>query len=241
MLGLKLPPRRKPREEAEKPFWISFSDMMTALMVLFLVVMTVALLAVTHTVTESERKKNEREEEIARLMMRIREMTKDFPGITLKGQTIDFGDQARFDTDSHTLTPRQERRLRAFVPGILRIARDPLSKKWLKRVVVEGYADQRGTYLHNLNLSILRSERVLCALLAKPELDESPLAEDDRRLIKQLFLVGGASFNSLQKTLEESRRIELKLEFLELGEGRSESPAVPADDDRDCPCPLDRL
>jgi hypothetical protein len=37
--------RRGGRDEAEKPFWISFADLMTALMVLFLVVMGVALLA----------------------------------------------------------------------------------------------------------------------------------------------------------------------------------------------------
>lgn len=30
------------REEGEKPFWISFADLMTALMVLFLLVMSVA-------------------------------------------------------------------------------------------------------------------------------------------------------------------------------------------------------
>jgi hypothetical protein len=41
MLGMMHRHRRPVRDEAEKPFWISFSDMMTALMVLFLVVMTV--------------------------------------------------------------------------------------------------------------------------------------------------------------------------------------------------------
>lgn len=37
-------PKRR-REEGEKPFWISFSDLMSALMVLFLVAMSVALWA----------------------------------------------------------------------------------------------------------------------------------------------------------------------------------------------------
>ncbi len=31
------------REEGERPFWISYADLMTALMILFLVVMVVAL------------------------------------------------------------------------------------------------------------------------------------------------------------------------------------------------------
>lgn len=240
MLGLKSPPRRKPREEAEKPFWISFSDMMTALMVLFLVVMTVALLAVTYRVSEEDRRKTERDEEIGRIMNRIRETTRDFPGITIRGQTIDFGDQARFDTDSSELTPEQEKHLRSFAPRILSIAREPLGRKWLKRIVVEGYADQRGTYIHNLHLSMMRSERVLCALLARPEAGEPPVSGSDRRLIKELFLVGGASYNSLKDTLEESRRIELKLEFLDIGEPRPTAVSLSPDDNDYCSRPMER-
>jgi len=238
MLGLKLPARHRNKDEAEKPFWISFSDMMTALMVLFLVAMTVTLLAVTHNISETERKKTEREEEIDKLMSRIKESTKNLPGVIVRGNTIDFGDLARFDTDSNTLTHDQEKSLRAFVPKILIIARDPIGKKWLKRLIVEGFADQRGTYLHNLNLSMQRSERVLCALLAKPAPNEEPLSKEDRLLIRELFLVGGSSFNSLKKTLEESRRIELKLEFLELNEEKTNAPQIPLND---CQlCPLDK-
>jgi len=220
MLGINHPQRKSARDEAEKPFWISFSDMMTALMVLFLVVMTVTLLAITRTISETESLRAARESDINKLMMKMREASQDFPGITFRGNTIDFGDQARFDTDSDRLTKEQARHLRAFVPHILKIARDPLGKKWIKQVVVEGYADQRGTYLHNLDLSMQRSQKVLFALLAQPDSDEIPLTPEDGLFIQRLFLVGGASFNSLKKTLEESRRIEMKLEFLESGESR---------------------
>lgn len=226
MLGVGPPTRKPSRDEAEKPFWISFSDMMTALMVLFLVVMTVALLAVTHTISESERLKAARDTEIKVLMAKMMEASKIYPGIRITGSTIDFGEQARFDTDSDRLTPAQARQLRAFIPHILKIARDPLGKKWIKRVVVEGYADQRGTYIHNLDLSIKRSENVLFALLADPEPGETTLTPQDRLLVQQLFLVGGASFNSLKKSLEESRRIELKMEFLEMGETTHKKPSI---------------
>ena len=53
------------RDEAERPFWISFSDLMTALMVLFLVAMTVALLAITDEIAETEDLKAAWEEDIA--------------------------------------------------------------------------------------------------------------------------------------------------------------------------------
>lgn len=235
MLGMRHQYRKPVRDEAEKPFWISFSDMMTALMVLFLVVMTVTLLAVTHTVSEAERLKAARDADISTLMARMREAAEGFPGITIRGSTVDFGDQARFDTDSDRLTPEQARHLRAFVPHVLAIARDPLGEKWIKRVIVEGYADQRGTYLHNLDLSMQRSERVLFALLEEPGPGERPLSMEDRLLIERLFLVGGASFNSLKKTLEESRRIELKLEFLEMGETRPGTPPMELAHNRSCP------
>ena len=47
MIGARITLRKAAANEGEKPFWISFADLMTALMVLFLLVMSVALLAVT--------------------------------------------------------------------------------------------------------------------------------------------------------------------------------------------------
>ena len=55
MVGVKVILKRGGRDEAEKPFWISFADLMTALMVLFLVVMGVALLAVWLPATRASR------------------------------------------------------------------------------------------------------------------------------------------------------------------------------------------
>lgn len=234
MLGIRLPVRQKTRDDAEKPFWISFSDLMSALMVLFLVAMTVALLAVTNQISQAEKEKAQRDEEIEQLLARIKEATKDFPGVTLRGRRVDFGDRAHFDTDSHHLSPEQASLLRAVVPKVLEIARDPLGQKWLKRVVVEGFADQRGTYLHNLNLSMQRSERVMCELLA-PKSADAKMSQQDRLAVRELFLVGGSSFNALKASLEESRRIELRLEFLDLGEHRPAARDIPLDENPRCP------
>ncbi|MCL2830404.1 MAG: flagellar motor protein MotB [Betaproteobacteria bacterium] len=242
MFALKASVPKKARDEAEKPFWISFSDLMSALMVLFLLAMTVALLAVTHEISESERQKGIRAHEIELLLNRLDDVIRDFPGVRRHGHSIDFGDRARFATDSHRIDSEQAHLLRAFTPHILALARDPLGQRWLKRVVVEGFADARGTYLHNLNLSLQRSERVLCVLLAPPSpaASETPetLSEADRLMIRQLFFVGGASFNTLRESPEESRRIELRLEFLEPDESRTPLPLPPLDNDPRCP--LDR-
>ena len=216
MFSAALIPKKKARSEAEKPFWISYSDLMTALMVLFLLVMSVALLAVTKTVNEAEVRKAARERDITKLLDRVQAAAQQFPGVAVyrERNVIDFREQARFDTGSSRLTPQQTRLLRIFVPTVvLPVARDELGQRWLKRIVVEGFADQRGSYLLNLNLSLQRSERVLCALLATPGPDERPMGRPELEQIRDLFLVGGYSFNSAKASFEESRRIELRLEF----------------------------
>ena len=235
-LGGRHPVAKKKRDEAERPFWISFSDLMTALMVLFLVAMSVALMAITREISEAEEKKAEREAEIAQLMQRLQAATREFPGVRVHGRVVDFGDRARFDTNSHRLSDAQARLLRAFTPHILALARDPLGEKWLKRVVVEGFADARGSYLLNLNLSLQRSQRVLCVLQAQPP-TVAALDERDRQMVRDLFLVSGASFNALRESAEESRRIEMRLEFRDLDEAHG-GPRPPTGDG-DGRCPLD--
>jgi len=229
--------RKKSDNDAESPFWISFADQMTALMVLFLIALTVALYAVTEKVSEAEQQKAARQQEITAFLQRLRQLTETQTGITLRGTAIDFGDRARFEHNSHRINEAQSRLLSSFAPQVLALARDPLGQRWLKRISVVGFADASGNYLHNLNLSLQRSERVLCVLLVPPPGSE-PLSESDRRQVRELFIVSGASFNSQKNSPEESRRIELRLEFFELDEAR-QSPALP-DGLVDNHCPLDK-
>lgn len=229
--------RKKTDREAESPFWISFADQMTALMVLFLIALTVTLYAVTEKVSEAEQQKAARQQDIATFLQRLRELTESQVGISLRGTAIDFGDRARFEHNSHRINEAQSRLLSHFAPQVLALARDPLGQRWLKRISVVGFADTSGNYLHNLNLSLQRSERVLCVLLVPPPGVE-PLSDAERRQVRELFIVSGASFNSQKNTAEESRRIELRLEFFENDEAR-QPPALP-DGLVDNHCPLDK-
>jgi outer membrane protein OmpA-like peptidoglycan-associated protein len=225
MFGSQIVVKRGSRDEAEKPFWISFADLMTALMVLFLVVMGVALLAVTKNVTEKEKREEQHRKDIELILDRFQTAAKRYNGIKIDRDrhVIDFGDRARFAFGKSNLAPEQEAVLRQFVPEILTLANDNLGKRVLKRVVVEGYTDRMGTYLSNLSLSLQRSERVLCSMFATA--GASQLQEDQKQDVRNLFLVGGYSFNDSKETDEESRRVEMRLEFLGVGEER---PSVPA-------------
>lgn len=223
MFGSKIAIKRRAKNEAEKPFWISFADLMSALMVMFLVVMSVALLSVTKTVNEREVKEEQHRRDIALMLKRFEDAAAKFPGIRVDKirQVIDFGERARFAYNSSSLSKDQEKLLREFVPEILSRANDELGRRLLKRIVVEGFTDQNGSYLSNLNLSLQRSQRVLCTLFQKPLSGERPLSADELAQVRALFLVGGYSFNAAKETDEQSRRVEMRLEFLGIGESRA--------------------
>ena len=218
--------KRGNKHEGESPFWISFSDLMSALMVLFLLVMAVTLISVTKDVTTAEQRKIQREKDIKELMSTIREQSRDFPEVKVNESTyrIDLGDIVRFDSGRSDIQTTGARFLRKYVPVLLKAQASDLGHKWIRRIVVEGFTDQDGTYLYNLGLSLDRSRRVVCVLYSQPQPDESRLSEAEKRQIRDLFLVGGYSFNSMKTSKDASRRVELKVDFWALDEEKEATP-----------------
>ena len=215
--------KRGAKTEGESPFWISFADLMSALMVLFLVVMAVTLVAVTKSVTAEEEAKIQREKDIRAVMSLIRQESAE-KNVNVDESTyrIDMGEIVRFDSGNFDIKQDAARFLRGYIPVLLRAKSTPAGQKWMRRVVVEGFTDQDGSYLYNLALSLNRSRSVVCTLFAKPGANEVALSEQQLRQVQDLFLVGGYSFNSIRKDKAASRRVELKIEFWGLDEKKPE-------------------
>jgi outer membrane protein OmpA-like peptidoglycan-associated protein len=223
---------RRGSEGDDRAFWISYSDLMTALMVLFMMVMAVALMAVKrpeprestrsartleprpHSAAAAASTPPGEAQALAQLAREIAEVAQATPGVHFDARrlVVDFGDRARFATGSHKLDADSARLLREFVPQLLAIARKEPMHDWVQRIVVEGFADPRGDYLFNLNLSLQRAQRVLCALL-EPTTDGSALSVEQRTQVRDIFSVGGFSFNDQRDSMDASRRIELRVEF----------------------------
>lgn len=218
--------KRPPKPEGESPFWISFSDLMSALMVLFLVVMAVTLISVTKNVTTTEQRKIQREKDIKELMSTIREVSREFPEIKVNESTyrIDLGEIVRFDSGRSDIPPSGAAFLRRYVPVLLKAQNSDLGRQWIRRIVVEGFTDQDGTYLYNLGLSLDRSRKVVCVLFSPAVAGEAALTVAEKKKVRDLFLVGGYSFNSTKALKEESRRVELRVDFWQLDEKRDDAP-----------------
>lgn len=218
--------KRPAKHEGESPFWISFSDLMSALMVLFLVVMAVTLVAVTQSIDASTKASIERTAAISKIMAMIANDPKSTGvGVDQQNYRIDLGKQVRFDSGSFTINAAAGQFLRNYIPTLLKAKDTKEGRRWMKSVVVEGFTDQDGTYLYNLQLSLDRSRGVVCSLFQTPA-GGTPLTEEQLRKVQELFLVGGYSFNSIKKDKAESRRVEFKVDFWGIGEVPSAAETV---------------
>lgn len=216
MLGRSTPSSIHSRDEGEKPFWISYADLMTAMMILFLVVMVASLSSVTQRIQQAEQGEKQRSSDIAhlceRLEMKAREQNRTIV-VDCQDNRISFGEAGRFGHNQYLLGSEGQQALQDVVPLILEATDSPEGRKWFKQVVIEGFTDTDGSYLYNLHLSLQRSEWVMCSLLDSRSPLQQKLSPERRNQIRTLFLAGGVSFNNAKESKEASRRVELRLQF----------------------------
>lgn len=168
MFGNAFGVKKRRSDEAEKPFWISYADLMTAMMVLFLVVMVASLSSVTQRIQRAEQGEKTRGQDISRLCERLelhaRNVNKTIV-VDCHDNRISFGEAGRFDHNRFFLNTEGQKALQDVVPLVLDAADSEEGKKWFKQIVIEGFTDTDGSYLYNLHLSLQRSEWVMCSLL----------------------------------------------------------------------------
>lgn len=232
---------RRAKDEAEKPFWISYADLMTALMILFLVVMVASLSSVTKRIDEAKRDAEQRGKDIAalcdKLQLRAQERNQTIV-VDCRDNRISFGEAGRFGQNRYFLNEQGQKALQDVVPLVLDAADSEEGRKWLKQVVIEGFTDTDGSYLYNLHLSLQRSEWVMCSLLDSRSPVQKELSAERQQQIRTMFLAGGVSFNNAKESKEASRRVELRMQFFGLKdktEANSEDqPVFTAADSEKC-------
>jgi outer membrane protein OmpA-like peptidoglycan-associated protein len=229
MFGMRAPPASRNKEEGEKPFWISYADLMTALMILFLVVMVASLITVTQRITAATQAAKARANDIDVLcnQLQLKSNKLSHPIVVdCKENRINFGEAGRFSHNDYRLKDEGKQALQAVVPLILEAANSTEGKKWFKQVLIEGFTDTDGSYLSNLHLSLQRSEWAMCSLLDYRNVASTGLSESQLNQVRQLFLAGGVSFNGAKENKDASRRVELRLQFYGLKD-KTESNALP--------------
>jgi len=213
---------REPHEEArETNFWMSYSDLMAGMLLVFALLLVVALFHYAELTRRRQLRLQNQEAKMKAFYALQQELIGDLreafsqDAVSIDPDTgvlrIEAG--ILFGEGEATLSPEGEARLDAIFDAYISVVLDEAYRPFLKQIEIEGHTNSNGGYLYNLELSQQRALTVMRRLLAR--------AGDRRDTLQQLTLAGGRSFAHLIRDEQgredpvRSRRIEIKFRLKE--------------------------
>ncbi|MFY0544960.1 OmpA family protein [Brevibacillus sp. H7] len=215
-------------EEEKESFWVSYTDLMSALLIVFALVLMIALFNMQKTFEETQAvikqkeeaidEKNKMIEEVVGVKTRIiKELVKVFQDSDLDMQVdpqtgaIRFSGGVFFATNSSEISPTGKQYLEKFIPKYIGILLSDQFRNEISQIIVEGHTDTQGGYLFNLKLSQNRA-------LAVVEQIYSPSFPNFRyrNELNKVITANGRSFSMpMYKSdgtidADKSRRVEFK-------------------------------
>lgn len=227
---------RKSQNE-ETTYWLSYSDMMAALLLVFVLIISFTMLQAKkqyedrtkklevqeELIEEQQKIMSEQQEQLDRIIgvksNLIEDLKKAFDGTDLKvsvdPQTgaITFDSSILFDVNMYDLKPSGEEFLEAFLPRYLNVLLQDEYKPYISEIIIEGHTDTNGTYMYNLELS---QERALSVATFCLKDDTTILSPEERESLRSIVTANGKSFSNPiynadgSVNLEASRRVEFK-------------------------------
>lgn len=236
--------RRRKVEGEEINYWQSYSDLMAALLLMFmLITLAISLKAnmdyqqelQERYAYEAELKEHERIMQENEKIMReqekkindligikaqiIEELSAAFEGANLKVRidnntgSIAFASSVLFDYDSADIKKSGEEFLNEFLPIYVNSILNDRFKEYVSEIIVEGYTDDKGEFIYNLELSQKRAFSVSKYCLEHPDLFNEKIDFDH---LKAILTTNGKSKSNLimdesgNVDAEASRRVEFK-------------------------------
>ncbi|GAE28120.1 putative periplasmic protein [Halalkalibacter wakoensis JCM 9140] len=202
------------REEEESHFWPSFTDLLTAILLCFILIFIIMMVIKSFQIEEMKRTIDQ--------IMGVRvdlinDLNDEFTGSSLnvevdeKTGALIFNTDILFGFDDAVLKPQAFEFLDEFVPSYLDVLLESGYEDYISEIIIEGHADQIGSYLYNLELSQQRAFSVAEYILS----EDFPYQHIQEHLEEKLT-VNGRSYTE-GRTDEEgnysnqaSRRVEFK-------------------------------
>lgn len=229
--------RHRRREEEETSYWLSYSDMMAALLLIFVLIISFTMLQSQtqyeakekelvkeqEIVKEQEKKLEEQQEELDKLIgirtELIEALKKEFEGSELsvkvdpKTGSIALDSSILFDSGAFELKESGKELLRKFLPKYIGVLTDKEFKEYVSEIIIEGHTDSQGDYIYNLELSQKRALSV-----SKFCLDETQSILSSKQIsnLRNSITANGKSYSSpvLKKDGSEDSAASRRVEFL---------------------------
>lgn len=183
--------RYKKKEEVN--YWMSYADLMSAMLMVFALLLTIVILDYKELL---EQKEKEIEEVVSVKTEIIKALTEQFKesnmAIEIDQQTgaIRFPGSILFSVDSDEISPQGKQFLNDFMPKYLEILLQEKFRDEISSILIEGHTDTNGSYMYNMQLSQDRAFSVLNYIYS----DQSP-DFPVKELSQKYITANGRSYN----------------------------------------------
>lgn len=212
-------------------YWISMSDMMTGLMIIFLFISVAYMIQLQ----QEQKEKNRMITEYVNIKNELlHELKKEFSNDFSKENwdaTIDSdlsikfnNEYVLFDYNKSDLKDEFKKILDDFFPRYFKILLKDKYKNKILEVRIEGHTDSSGDYIYNLMLSNNRAAKVLEYFFISPNSIFNRLNKDDQNLVKFWLTATGFSYGRVldknglfvletkgKEDAKRSRRVEFRV------------------------------
>ena len=179
-MSVRLPVRRKSHQE---DYWIGLSDLMTSLMMIFLLISVIYMIKVQEMVRIPTVYKETLQGLGKALQHEFKDDLKRWHASIDEDLTVRFQEpNILFATNSSVLKPEFEQILKEFFPRYMRIMTDPKYIKNIEEIRIEGHTstvwgaghNDKEAYFNNMNLSQARTRSALKFIMDLPSASNSP-------------------------------------------------------------------
>lgn len=225
------------REEEETSYWLSYSDMMAALLLIFILIISFTLLqsqtvyeekeneliAQKELVEEQQEQLEEQQEQLDKLIgirkELIEALKQEFEGSDLsvavdsKTGSIALDSSILFDSGQFSLKSTGEELLKKFLPKYIKVLTSKDFKEYVSEIIIEGHTDSQGSYMYNLELSQKRALSVSSFCL---DTEKNVLSQKQVDNLRKIVTANGKSFSNpvLDANGKENQNASRRVEFL---------------------------
>ncbi|MFS0672143.1 OmpA family protein [Ornithinibacillus sp. 179-J 7C1 HS] len=202
------------RESDEGHFWPSFTDVLTIILLCFILIFIVMMVIKSFQIEEMKRTIDQIMGVRVNLVNELKsEFNDSEAGITVDNKTgaIIFDTDILFEFDRAELKPESYQFLDEFVPKYLDVLLGSGYEDYVAEIIIEGHTDRSGSYLYNLELAQNRAYSVASYILG----EEFPYKNIQDHLQDKLT-VNSKSYSDFRTdengeySAESSRRVEFK-------------------------------
>lgn len=234
--------KQKKKKFERQTFWQSYSDMMAALLLIFVLIISFTIIQAKATYEEKERELLKQSERIVKYQEKVKKqqgqldaivgvrkqiiqkLNKEFShsklNISIDSETgsICFDSSVLFDYNKYKLKNSGIKFLNQFFPKYFDVILSKDLKRYISEVIIEGHTDDQGSYLYNLDLSQKRAFAVAEYCLG----DKNNMFSNKKlEAVREIVTANGRSYYELKYNskgkvdAEASRRVEVKFRLTE--------------------------